>query len=143
MLEFFMVGTPVAGIQKDLSRLGESIASHQIGQVVQNEAVAVQQNDTFPFLNGTVHVVDMVCKEMTQLQHSVALFRSNRRCQWMPEVQGIVQDDFVSEIFPEQKLSHTAVFHESYTVTDSKGLLMVIADIEKGEAFFCIMAKQF
>ena len=61
----------------------------------------------------------------------------------MPEVQGIVQDDFVSEIFPEQKLSYTAVFHESYTVTDSKGLLMVITDIEKGEAFFCIMAKLF
>ena len=43
MLEFLMVGTPVSGIQKDLSRLRESIASHQIGQVVQNEAVAVQQ----------------------------------------------------------------------------------------------------
>ena len=42
MFEFLMVGAPVPGGQKNLSRLWEQVASHQVGQIVQNKAVAVQ-----------------------------------------------------------------------------------------------------
>ena len=71
----------------------------------------------------------MVGEEAAEFQHAGARIGAGRRRQRMPEIQRIVEHNFIAEVFLEQQLPNTAVFHKGHTVADAEGLFVMVADI--------------